>query len=196
MNITGRTGKAVIAITISTTGCATGARPKDADRRLVGPCVRRKKKMIEIYKECICTVWKWIKQFMLGLAVLLPGIIFLIYMFVANMPDVGLVPGILVIAAIVLWSPVPLKPVFFKDKTWVESYITLMAGLGMAILICILLVLYFTWVGLPIIGGMTYCSLTAQEPAKWGIICTGIANCAWGPGAHYLFTKVLDKVFR
>lgn len=56
--------------------------------------------MIEIYKECICTVWKWTKQFMLGLAVLLPGIIFLIYMFVANMPDVGLVPGILVIAAI------------------------------------------------------------------------------------------------
>ena len=63
--------------------------------------------MIEIYKECICTVWKWIKQFMVGLAVLLPGIIFLIYMFVANMPDVGLVPGILVIAAIVLWSRCP-----------------------------------------------------------------------------------------
>ena len=151
--------------------------------------------MIEIYKECICTVWKWIKQFMVGLAVLLPGIIFLIYMFVANMPDVGLVPGILVIAAIVLWSPVPLKPVFFKDKTWVESYLTLLTGLGMAVLICILLVLYFTWVGLPIIAGMTYCSLTAQEPAKWGIIGTGIANGVWGPGAHYLFIKVLDKVF-
>jgi hypothetical protein len=90
---------------------------------------------------------------------------------------------------------VPLRPVFFKDKTWAESYATLMAGLGMAALICILLVLYIIWVGLPIIGGMAYCSLTAQEPAKWGIICTGIANGVWGPGAHYLFTKALDKVF-
>ena len=151
--------------------------------------------MLEVYKECLEHVWKWIKQFMLGVAVLLPGIIFLIYMFAANMPDVGWVPSLLVIAAIVLWSPVPLRPVFFKDKTWAESYVTLMAGLGMAVLICILLVLYFAWVGLPIIGGMTYCSLTAQEPTKWGIIGTGIANGVWGPGAHYLFTKALDKVF-
>lgn len=151
--------------------------------------------MIEIYKEFIGTVWKLTKQFMLGMAVLLPGIIFLIYMFAANMPDVGLVPGILVIAAIVLWSPVPLRPVFFKDKTWVESYITLLEGLGVAVLICILLVLYIVWVGLPIIAGMTYCSLTFTEPAKWGIIGTGIANGAWGPGAHYLFIKVLEKVF-
>jgi hypothetical protein len=132
---------------------------------------------------------------MLGLAVLLPGIIFLVYMFATNMPDVGLVPGILVIAAIVLWSPVPLKPVFFKDKTLVECYLDLMEGLGVGILVCILVVLYFTWVGLPIIAGMTYCSLTAQEPAKWGIICTGIGNGVWAPGAHYLFTKALDKVF-
>lgn len=110
-------------------------------------------------------------------------------------PDVGLVPGILVIAAIVLWSPVPLRPVFFKDETWAECYLTLMKGLGVAALICILLVLYIIWVGLPIMAGMTYCSLTAQEPAKWGIIGTGIANGVWGPGAHYLFTKALDKVF-
>jgi hypothetical protein len=151
--------------------------------------------MIEIYKEFIGAVWNLMKQFMIGIAVLLPGIIFLAYMFVANMPDVGWFPAILVLAAIVLWSPVPLRPVFFKDKTWAESYAALMAGLGMAILICILLVLYFTWVGLPIIAGMTYCSLTAQEPAKWGIIGTGVFNTAWGPGAHYLFFKVLDKVF-
>lgn len=151
--------------------------------------------MIEIYKEFIGTVWKLTKQFMLGLAVLLPGIIFLIYMFATNMPDVGLVPGILVIAAIVLWSPVPLRPVFFKDKTWAESYATLMAGLGVAVLICIVLVLYIVWVGLPIIAGMTYCSLTFTEPAKWGIIGTGLLNGAWGPGAHYLFIKALEKVF-
>lgn len=151
--------------------------------------------MIEIYKEFIGTVWKLTKQFMLGLAVLLPGIIFLIYMFATNMPDVGLVPGILVIAAIVLWSPVPLRPVFFKDKTWMESYATLMAGLGVAALICIVMVLYIVWVGLPIIAGMTYCSLTFTEPAKWGIIGTGLLNGAWGPGAHYLFIKALEKVF-
>lgn len=151
--------------------------------------------MIEIYKEFIGTVWKLSKQFMLGLAVLLPGIIFLAYMFAANMPDVGLVPGILVIAAIVLWSPVPLRSVFFKDKTWVESYATLMAGLGIAVLICIVLVLYIVWVGLPIIAGMTYCSLTFTVPEKWGIIGTGLLNGAWGPGAHYLFIKALEKVF-
>jgi len=151
--------------------------------------------MLEVYKDCLEHVWKWTKQFMLGVAVLLPGIIFLIYMFATNMPDVGLVPGILAIAAIVLWSPVPLRPVFFKDKTWAECYLDLMEGLGVTILVCIIVVLYFTWVGLPIIAGMTYCSLTAQEPAKWGIICTGIGNGVWGPGAHYLFTKALDKVF-
>ena len=132
---------------------------------------------------------------MIGVAVLLPGIIFLIYMFATNMPDVGWVPSLLVIAAIILWSPVPLRPIFFKDETWLASYATLMSGLGMAVLICILLVLYFTWVGLPILGGMTYCTLTAQEPAKWGIIGTGVFNAAWGPGAHYLFIKLLDKVF-
>jgi len=151
--------------------------------------------MLEVYKDCLEHVWKWTKQFMLGVAVLLPGIIFLIYMFATNMPDVGLVPGILAIAAIVLWSPVPLRPVFFKDKTWAECYLDLMEGLGVTILVCIIVVLYFTWVGLPIIAGMTYGSLTAQEPAKWGIICTGIGNGVWGPGAHYLFTKALDKVF-
>ena len=151
--------------------------------------------MLEVYKDCLEHVWKWTKQFMLGVAVLLPGIIFLVYMFATNMPDVGLVPGILVIAAIVLWSPVPLRPIFFKDETWAECYLTLMKGLGVAALICILLVLYIIWVGLPIMAGMTYCSLTAQEPAKWGIIGTGIANGVWGPGAHYLFTKALDKVF-
>ena len=150
--------------------------------------------MIEIYKEFIGTVWKCTKQFMLGLAVLLPGIIFLIYMFAANMPDVGLVPGILVIAAIVLWSPVPLRPVFFKDRTWVESYITLMEGLGVAALICIALVLYIVWVGLPIIAGMAYCSLTFTSPEKWGIIGTALLNAAWAPGAHYLFIKGFEKV--
>lgn len=151
--------------------------------------------MLEVYKSCLEHVWKWIKQFMLGLAVLLPGIIFLIYMFVANMPDVGWVTSFLVIAAIVLWSPVPLRPVFFKDETWLESYLTLLSGIGLAVLICILLVLYIIWVGLPIMAGMAYCSLTDQEPAKWGIIGTGLFNVAWGPGAHYLCTKVLDKVF-
>lgn len=150
--------------------------------------------MLEIYAQCLHCIWNWTKQVMLGLAVLLPGIIFLIYTFVTNMSDVGLVPCILVIASIVLWSPVPIRPIFFKDKTWAECYITLMAGIGMIALTCIILVLYIIWVGLPIITGMTYCSLTSQEPAKWGIVGTGIATCAWGPCAHYLFMKVLDKL--
>ena len=150
--------------------------------------------MLEVYKSCLEHVWTWTKQFMLGLAVLLPGIIFLAYMFAANVPDVGFVPGILVIAAIVLWAPVPLRPVFFKDKTWVECYLALMAGIGMTVVVCILMVLYITWVGLPIIAGMTYSSLTGQEPAKWGIIGTVIATCVWAPGAHYLFQKLLDRL--
>lgn len=32
--------------------------------------------MLEVYKDCLEHVWKWTKQFMLGVAVLLPGIIF------------------------------------------------------------------------------------------------------------------------
>ena len=81
-------------------------------------------------------------------------------------------------------------------KEFIGAVWNLMKGIGVTILVCILLVLYMTWVGLPIIAGMTYCSLTYTEPAKWGIIGTGIVNCAWGPGAHYLFTKVLNKMFR
>lgn len=150
--------------------------------------------MLEIYAECLHCIWNWTKQVMIGLAVLLPGIIFLAYMFVSGTPDVDWVQSSLVIAAIVLWSPVPLRPIFFKGKTWVESYLTLMSGIGVIALTCIILVLYMTWVGLPIMAGMTYCSLTGQAPAKWGIICTGIATCAWGPCAHYLFMKVLDKL--
>ena len=151
--------------------------------------------MLDVYKDCLEHVWKWTKQVMIGLAVLLPGIILLAYMFVTDTPDVGWVPSILVMAAIVLWAPLPLKPIFFKDKTWAECYLDLMEGIGVIALVCVSLVLYIIWVGLPIIAGMTYCSLTAQEPAKLGIICTGIANGVWGPGAHYLFTKALDKVF-
>jgi hypothetical protein len=150
--------------------------------------------MLEIYMDCLHGIWNWTKRIMLGLAVLLPGIIFLAYMFVTNMPDVGWGQPILVIAAIVLWSPVPLRPVFFKHKTWAECYLELLTGIGVTILVCILVVLYFTWVGLPIIAGMTYCSLTAQEPAKWGIICTGIATGVWAPGAHYLFNKTLYRL--
>ena len=74
--------------------------------------------MLKFYMVCLHGIWTWTKHIMLGLAVLLPGIILLAYMFVTNTPDVGWVPIILAIGAIVLWSPVPLRPVFFKDKTW------------------------------------------------------------------------------
>ena len=150
--------------------------------------------MLEIYAYCLHCIWTWTKRIMLGLAVLLPGIIFLAYMFASGTSDVDWVTSILVIAAIVLWAPVPLRPVFFKDETWTGCYLTLMAGIGMTVVVCILMVLYITWVGLPILTGMTYCSLTAQEPAKWGIIGTGIATGVWAPGAHYLFQKLLDRL--
>ena len=55
--------------------------------------------MLEIYAQCLHCIWKWTKQVMLGLAVLLPGIIFLAYMFVSGTQEVGWVPSILVIAA-------------------------------------------------------------------------------------------------
>lgn len=150
--------------------------------------------MLEIYAECLRCIWNWTKQVMIGLAVLLPGVIFLAYMFVSGTPDVGWLQSSLVIAAIVLWSPVPLRPIFFKGKTWAESYLTLLLGIGVIALVCVIVVLYIVWVGLPIMAGLIYCSLTGQEPAKWGIIGTGIATCAWGPCAHYLFMKVLDKL--
>lgn len=60
--------------------------------------------MLKFYIEALKFVWTWTKKFLLAITVLLPGIIFLIYMFVANMPDVGIIPGLLVIAAIALWA--------------------------------------------------------------------------------------------
>jgi glucose-6-phosphate-specific signal transduction histidine kinase len=150
--------------------------------------------MLEIYMDCLHGIWTWAKTLMLALAVLFPGIILLAYMFATNTPDVGWVPSILAIAAIILWLPVPLRHRFFKGKTWAECYFTLLEGIVVIALVCILMVLYLIWVGLPIMAGLTYCSLTGHEPAKWGIIGTGIATGVWAPGAHYLFMKTLDRV--
>lgn len=51
--------------------------------------------MLKFYIESLKFVWTWTKKFLLAITVLLPGIIFLIYMFAANMPDVGIIPGLL-----------------------------------------------------------------------------------------------------
>lgn len=80
--------------------------------------------MFEVYKDCLSAIWKWTKELLVGLAVLLPGIIFLIYMFATNMPDVGIIPGLLVIAAITLWAPIPLRPFFFQGQKLIECYVS------------------------------------------------------------------------
>lgn len=72
--------------------------------------------MLKFYAEAFKFLWTWTKNFLLAITVLLPGIIFLIYMFVENMPDVGITPGLLVIAAIVVWAPIPLRPFFFQGQ--------------------------------------------------------------------------------
>ena len=152
--------------------------------------------MLEVYKDCLSTVWKWTKELLVGLAVLLPGIIFLIYMFATNMPDVGIIQGILVIAAIIVWSPIPLRPIFYKDKTYTECYATLTAGVGMGLLACFVLCCYIIFIGLPMLIGLIVFSFLDRAGTPIEALSIIGINLLWGPGAHYFAMKILEKIFK
>lgn len=152
--------------------------------------------MLKFYSEAFKFLWTWTKKFLLSITVLLPGIIFLIYMFAANMPDVGIIPGLLVIAAIVVWAPIPLRPVFFKGQTWIECYATMFGAIGIAIVFCLVLLGWFVWLLLPILTGLVISTVLNREPRPLECVGTIVFNIVWGPGAHYVSQKLLDKVLK
>ena len=152
--------------------------------------------MLKFYIDALKFVWKWTKNFLLAITVLLPGIIFLIYMFAANMPDVGIIPGILVIAAIALWAPSPLRPFFFKGQKLIECYVTMFAGIGISIVFCSVLLFWFVWVLLPVLTGLAISAVLNREPQPLECVGTIVFNIAWAPGAHYVYQKLLDKVIK
>lgn len=152
--------------------------------------------MFEVYKDCLSAIWKWTKELLVGLAVLLPGIIFLIYMFAANMPDVGIIPGLLVIAAIALWAPIPLRPVFFQGQKLIECYVTMFGAIGIAIAFCLVLLGWLVWLLLPILTGLVISAVLNREPKPLECVGTIVFNIVWGPGAHYVYQKLLDKVIK
>lgn len=152
--------------------------------------------MLEVYKDCLSAIWKWTKELLVGLAVLLPGIIFLIYMFVTNMPDVGIIPGLLVIAAITLWAPIPLRPFFFQGQKLIECYVTMFGAIGIAIVVCLVFFGLLVWLLLPILTGLVISAVLNREPKPLECVGTIVFNIVWGPGAHYVYQKLLDKVFK
>ena len=152
--------------------------------------------MFEVYKDCLSAIWKWTKELLVGLAVLLPGIIFLIYMFATNMPDVGIIPGLLVIAAIIFWSPIPLRPICYKDKTYMECYATLTAGVVMGLLACFVLCCYIIFIGFPMLIGLIVFSLLDRAGTPIESLSIIGVNLLWGPGAHYFAMKILETIFK
>ncbi len=152
--------------------------------------------MLKFYIEAFKFVWSWIKKFLLGITVLLPGIIFLIYMFVENMPDVGIIPGLLVIAAIVLWAPIPLRPFCFQGQKLIECYVTMFGAIGITIVFCLVLLGWFVWLLLPTLTGLVISTVLNRKPRPLECVGTIVFNIAWGPGAHYVYQKLLDKVVK
>lgn len=149
--------------------------------------------MLEVYKDCLQFVWKWVKELLYGLLILLPGVAFLIYMFVANMPDVGVITGLLVLLAICVWAPIPLRPVFFKEHPLIECYLQVMTGLGMAISICAILGIYVAWIFLPILAVLGICEWVHYEPKQLEVMIALVGNIVWVPAAHYLAMQLLEK---
>lgn len=152
--------------------------------------------MLEVYKDCLSAIWKWTKELLVGLAVLLPGIIFLIYMFATNMPDVGIIQGILVIASIALWAPIPLRPFFFQGQKLIECYVTMFGAIGIAIVVCLVFFGLLVWLLLPILTGLVISAVLNREPKPLECVGTIVFNIVWGPGAHYVYQKLLDKVLK
>ena len=152
--------------------------------------------MLKFYIEAFKFVWSWIKKFLLAITVLLPGIIFLIYMFVENMPDVGIIPGLLVIAAIALWAPIPLRPFFFQGQKLIECYVTMFGAIGIAIACCLVFFCWIVWFFLPILTGLVVSAVLTREPKPLECVGTIVFNIVWGPGAHYMYQKLLDKVLK
>lgn len=152
--------------------------------------------MLKFYTDFLKFVWTWTKKILLAITVLLPGIIFLIYMFAANMPDVGIIPGLLVIASIALWAPIPLRPFFFQGQKLIACYGTMFGAIGVAIAFFLVMFCWLVWLLLPILTGLVISAVLNREPKPLECVGTIAFNIAWGPGAHYVYQKLLDKVIK
>lgn len=150
--------------------------------------------MLKFYIDALKFAWSWTKKILLAITVLLPGIIFLIYMFAANMPDVGIIPGLLVIAAIALWAPIPLRPFFFQGQKLIGCYVIMFGAIGIAIAFILVFFGWLVWLLLPILTGLVISAVLNREPKPLECVVTIVFNIGWGPGAHYVYQNLLDKV--
>lgn len=153
--------------------------------------------MIETYKQVIHAIWHWAKRVALASAILLPGIAFLAYMFATGMRDVGITQGILAIIAIVLWSTIPLRLSVHRGKTIAESYLELFTALGIVIAATAFCILYVAWLLLPFLAAVAFWLHTGRNPVPPGeLLVAIIVNLAYGPAAHFLFIRLLDRLSR
>lgn len=151
--------------------------------------------MRETYKQFIHAIWHGAKLVALASAILIPGIAFLAYMFATGMPDVGITPGILAVLAILLWSPIPLHLSVHRGKTITESYLELFAALGIVIVTTAVSILYLAWILLPFLAAVAFWLHTGHIPVPPGELLAGVlVNLAYGPAAHFLFIRLLDKL--
>jgi len=154
------------------------------------------KLVLDVYSECLRHVWAWTKILLIGLAVLLPGLICLIYMFATNTPDIGIIPSIIVIWLIVLWAPIPLRPFFYKDKALLEMYTQYLIHVAAAICLVIAVIIYLGWMFLPILIEVAICTIGDRNPMPLEGLLILIGNLIWGPVAYCMFNMLLEKIYK
>ena len=68
--------------------------------------------------------------------------------------------------------------------------------IGFSIVFCLVLLGWFVWLFLPILTGLVISAVLNREPRPLECVGTIVFNIVWGPGAHYVYHKLLDKVVK
>ena len=153
--------------------------------------------MLEVYKIAAKHMWTWLKRFAIALGVMLPGLILIAYMVITEDIDIRWRIVFADFVAIILWSPIPLYPMYRDEYTMSEAYKRLFSDIFASTRTAIALVTvvygYVAWVCLPVVAGLIAIAIMKVEPAWWQCGLVILGNLLWGPGAHHLYTKLVKR---
>jgi hypothetical protein len=148
--------------------------------------------MLETYLSVIETVWGWIKTIFMALTVVLPSVIILVYKVATRDTDISTIAVAITVVTSILWAPIPLYPRFKYEyrSRWGDYYMSFLKGAGMALLV----IPYLGGCLLPVLASALYCYFTDYRPGMVQFIVMMVVTVLWGPGAHHLMMKFMDRV--
>lgn len=150
--------------------------------------------MLETYKGAAQFMWKFIKGLAIALSVMLPGLILIAYMIITKNADISWWVVAADIAIIALWAPIPTYPIYKHERTILETYQQFPQSAWWTVVVCVIITAYFVLICLPVLTGLTISTVLNREPQTWEIIGTLVFNVLWAPGAHYVASKLGDKL--